>query len=109
MDHSYQDRVSLEMNRRIAERLPSHPEWLLTARDNLARWKRLNADAPGLIRCYEEWEVLLELPLPEICAILTAETDRSQRLRTNSPFAGALAPQEVWEIKRRFLNDQSAA
>ena len=109
MDHSYQDRVSLATNTLIAAQLPSRPEWLQLAKNDLARWKRLNADAPSLLRCYEEWEAILERPLPEVCNLLTAQTDNSQRLRTNSPFAGALTPQQVWEIKRRFRNDQNAA
>ncbi len=97
------------MNTLIAAQLPSRPEWLELARENLARWKRLNADAPSLLRCYNEWEAILESPLAEICSLLTAQTDVGQRLRTNSPFAGALTPQQVWEIKRRFRNDQNAA
>ncbi|MDP1660933.1 MAG: hypothetical protein Q8L55_03375 [Phycisphaerales bacterium] len=109
MDHTYQDRVSLAMNTLIAAQLPSRPEWLKLARDNLARWKRLNADAPSLLRCYHEWEAILQCPLTDVCSLLTAQTENSQRLRTNSPFAGALTPQQVWEIKRRFRNDQNAA
>jgi len=40
---------------------------------------------------------------------LTTQSDEGQRLRQNSPFAGVLPPQEVWEIKRRMRNDQTAA
>lgn len=107
--HEINDRISLELNRRVAAGLPHRPDWLELARRNLLRWKDRNRDAPGLIRCYDEWLVLLDLPIEEICAILTAETDESQRLRTNSPFAGALSPQEVWAIKRQVRNDASAA
>ncbi len=109
MGHEYQDRVSLEMARWIAAELPQRPEWLSLARGNLARWSERNKDAPSLVRCYDEWKRLLELPVDEICAILTAETDDGQRLRQNSPFPGALSAAEVWEIKRRLRDDQNAA
>jgi hypothetical protein len=109
MSHAYHDRVSLEMARRIAAGLPDHPEWLDLARTNLDNWTARNHDAPHLLRNYDEWRRLLELPIPEICALLTAETDHSRRLRHNSPFAGVLSPQEVWDIKRRLRDESTAA
>ncbi|HMN42704.1 MAG TPA: hypothetical protein PKE29_17825 [Phycisphaerales bacterium] len=109
MGHEYQDACSLEMARQVAAGLPLHPEWITLARTNLARWRERNADAPSLLRCYDEWAMLLDLPIPQICAILTAQTDEAQRLRQNTPFAGVLSPQEVWEIKRRLRHDQTAA
>ncbi len=105
MGHELQDRASLEMGRRIAAGLPEHPEWIELARRNLKRWAERNADTPSLLRCYAEWSALLELPVSEICAILTAQTDEGQRLRQNSPFAGVLSPQEVWDIKRRCRHE----
>jgi hypothetical protein len=109
MSHAYHDRVSLEMARIVAAGLPDHPEWLDLARTNLDNWSKRNHDAPRLLRNYDEWRRLLELPVPEICALLTAETDRSRRLRLNTPFAGVLSPQEVWDIKRRLRDESTAA
>jgi len=105
MGHEYQDRVSLELARRIATGLPEHPEWLDLARTNLDRWSELNQGSPGLLRCYAEWRSLLSLPLSEIQQILLAQTGEGQRLRQNSPFAGVLNAREVWEIKRRIRDD----
>ena len=102
MSHALHDAVSLEIARRIAEGLPAHPEWLTLARSNLERWSQLNAGAPALLHCYQEWRTLLERPIQEIAATLLATTERSQGLRQNSPFAGALTPAEVWQIKRRI-------
>jgi len=99
MSHALHDIVSLELSRSVAERLKLHPEWIEFARGNLARWSRLNHDAPGLMACYREWEKLLTRPVNEICEVLTATDDEGQRLRTNSPFAGVLSPKEVLEIK----------
>lgn len=104
-----QDRVSLEIGRRVAAELPHRPEWLVLARDNLDRWSRINSNAPGLLRCYAEWLALLDRPLAEVLSVLIAETDEGQRLRQNSPFAGALSPAEVWDIKRRARHEQTAA
>lgn len=109
MSHEIQDAVSLELARRIAAGLPQHPEWLELACINIERWSRLNANAPSLLRCYEEWRVLLNHPASEICKILTAQTEQSQQLRQNSPFAGVLSPEEVWEIKSRCRHATFAA
>ena len=103
--HEVQDRASLEMGRRIAAGLREHPEWIELARASLKRWSRQNLDAAKLLQCDAEWLGLLDLPIEQICAVLTAETDEGQRLRQNSPFAGVLSPREVREIKARCRND----
>lgn len=99
MNHSEIDKVSLALARRVAERLGARPELIEVARANLSRWKQRNADSPSLLRCYSEWESILTRPLEQVCAVLVAETQEGQRLRQNSPFAGVLSPDEVWEIK----------
>jgi hypothetical protein len=109
MSHQLHDRISQEIARRIAADLANRPEWLALARGNLDRWTELNHDSPSLLRCYQEWRAILERPLHEIAAALTATTDEGQRLRQNSPFAGALPPATIWEIKRRFRDEQTAA
>lgn len=108
MSHEVHDRVSLEIARRIAADLPRRPEWLELARGNLRRWRTINHDAPGLLRNYSEWEVLLEQPVQGICIEMTAETDEGQRLRQNSPFAGALPPGTIWDIKRQIRHEASS-
>jgi hypothetical protein len=107
VSHRIKDRISLELARRVAQGLPDHPEWIELALSNLDRWSRLNADAPWLLRGYDEWRQILRQPIETICQILTAQTDEGQRLRQNSPFVGILSPQEVWEIKRQH-HDSSA-
>lgn len=109
MSHLVNDRVSLELARRVAGELARRPEWVEVARGNLARWRELNANAPRLLRCGEEWEGILDRPVAEVVAILTAETDEGQRLRQNSPFTGCLSAAEVWEIKRRIRDDANRA
>mgnify|MGYP000437791980 CR=1 FL=1 len=107
--HEHHDRVSLEIARRIARDLPERPEWIIMARGNLARWREINANAPALLRCYAEWDALLDRPVDVVVGQLTADTDESRRLRQNSPFAGALSPQTIWDIKRGMRDDTIAA
>jgi hypothetical protein len=107
--HEQHDRVSLEIATRIANDLAARPEWIAQARQNLERWIQLNADAPSLLRCYAEWSALLDQPVDVVIKQLTEDTEKGRRLRRNSPFAGALSPQEVWDIKRRMRDDSIAA
>jgi len=107
MSHPEIDQVSLELGRRIAERLRRQPELIDFAHANLMRWSRQNALAPSLLRCYAEWHQILSQPVDEICTLLCSESDNAQRLRQNSPFAGVLTPKEVWEIKSRFRHSSA--
>jgi hypothetical protein len=109
VSHERTDRISLELGRRVADRLRQRPELLQLAHVNLDRWTRLNAKASSLLRCYAEWRELLNHPLEEICGILTSESEEARRLRQNSPFAGVLDAREVWELKRRFRYATAAA
>ena len=99
MQHEVHDEISLEIGRRVAARLREEPALLQVARDNLVRWLRQNADALALIRCYREWQAILNQPLDDICRVLETDSEPSRRLRQNSPFAGVLPPSEVWSIK----------
>lgn len=109
MSHLETDQVSLELARRVAERLRRNPEALDLAHANLSRWRQQNAKSPSLLRCYSEWEKILSRPVVEICELLCSESDAAQRLRQNSPFAGVLTPAEVWEVKSRFRHATAAA
>jgi len=109
VSHELLDEISLELGRCTAARLRQQPELLALAHENLARWARLNANAPALLRCYTEWRELLNRPLEEIYSLLTSETEEARRLRQNSPFAGVLSAREVWELKRRFRHATTAA
>lgn len=109
MNHVNLDQVSLALGRRVSERLRRHPELVDQARANLTRWSRQNASATSLLRCYAEWQEILGRPVENICALLCAETEEAQRLRQNSPFAGILAPAEIWAIKASFRHASSAA
>ena len=109
MNHLETDQVSLELGRRIAERMRRQPEVVAFARANLARWSQQNASVPSLLRCYAEWQQILSRPVEEICQLLCSESDDAQRLRQNSPFAGVLTPTDDWEVKSRFRHAPATA
>ena len=109
MTHELQDSVGLELARRVASHLHASPALMDVARANLARWSRLNADSPALLRCYGEWQEILARPLSDVCALLCAETEEGQRLRQNSPFAGVLPAAEVWAVKDQFRRHAASA
>lgn len=109
VNHESIDAISLELGRRIAERLLQQPDLLRVAHENLDRWTLLNADASTLLRCYAEWQEILHRSLEEICALLSSDTEESRRLRQNSPFAGVLSAREVWELKQNFRHAATAA
>ncbi len=108
MGHELTDEISLELGRRVAARLRERTDLLDVARDNLDRWSRLNAGVPALLRCYEEWREILTRPVEEICELLRSDSEEARRLRQNSPFAGVLSPQEVWQLKQRSRHATTA-
>ncbi len=81
--HEHRDNVSLAIGRRVAARLCQQPNLLRVAQDNLDRWSKLNAGAPSLLRCYEEWREILTRPLAEICELLCSDSEEAKRLRQN--------------------------
>jgi len=85
-----------------------HPEWMTLAKLNLDRWSQRNHDSPHLLACYREWQQILARPVEKVCDVLLDPTDRGQRLRQNSPFAGVIPPAEVWQIKRRIYETTRA-
>ncbi len=97
------------MARRVAALLAARPELIEHARATLARWSEQNKDAPGLLRCYREWEDILARPLSDVVAVLTGTSDASRPLRQNSPFTGILPPDEVRRIKDQLRDDPRAA
>ena len=109
MSHEHTDEISLELGRHVATRLRQRPELLRVAHDNLDRWTSRNANARSLLRCYAEWRDILNRPLEEICHLLSSDNEEAQRLRQNSPFAGVLSAQEVWELKQHFRHAKAAA
>lgn len=92
------DRRSLELHRAAADKLRADPAWLERARQRVATW-RTQPQPPYYA---ELWRQILERPLPQIIAFLVEESDLAQELRSSSPFAGILTPQERWAVLKRL-------
>jgi hypothetical protein len=82
----------------IALRIDRDPRLLAKARTNLRRWRARFRDKPEL--WWQEWNLLLRRPWPEVRVILTDTSERATRLRQSSPFAGILSAAE-----RRKIHD----
>lgn len=106
MSHRAQHMPSLEMGRRVAAKLRTDHALIEFARANLTNRSILNAGSASFLACHRASERLLRLPLDSICRLLESTADESQRLRQNTPLAGAISPLEVWQIKRRVRRDQ---
>lgn len=92
--HRHAELNSLAYHRLVAQRLT--PQVVSEARRRLRRWR----DAGRIdSRWADEWESLLDLPLPKLAKRISADSPRNRVLRQSSPFAGALTEQE----RRRLL------
>jgi hypothetical protein len=98
--HAFLDEFALAYHRAVAERLRSEPEAVLErARRNLNRWTEGDTFGAGEHASLEEWrQILVEADLDRLIEIMTEMTDKGQRLRSSSPFVGALSPEERLEI-----------
>jgi hypothetical protein len=98
--HAFLDEFALAYHRAVAERLRAEPEAVLErARRNLDRWMEGDAFGPGERSSLEEWqEILGQTDVDHLIEIITDTSDYGQRLRSSSPFVGALSPQERLEI-----------
>jgi hypothetical protein len=98
--HAFLDEFALAYHRAVAERLRAEPEAVLQcARRNLNRWTEGDAFGAGKWASLEEWrEILGGSDVERLIEIITDTTDEGQRLRSSSPFVGALSPEERLEI-----------
>ena len=98
--HAFLDEFALAYHRAVAERLRAEPEAVMEhARRNLNRWARSDAFGAGEQASLEEWwAILLEADVGHLIDIMTGASEEGQRLRSSSPFAGALSPEQRLEI-----------
>src|SRR5438270_4479671 len=91
--HAFLDEFALAYHRAVAERLRAEPEAVLQcARRNLNRWTEGDAFGAGEWASLEEWrEILGGSDVERLIEIITDTTDEGQRLRSSSPFVGALS------------------
>ena len=93
--HATAERRSLAYHRAVAARLDE--PLVARARQTLDRWVSLGTITP---RYERRWRELLDRPIPELAAAITADDERGRDLRQASPFAGVLSAPERWAIIR---------
>lgn len=98
--HELREKQSLLLHQRVAGRMHEAPASVVgKAMDNLRRWEQ--ASQGELPLAYQEWlEILTHQSPSAIAAFIVSDHPDAVRLRQSSPFAGVLAPREVWAIKR---------
>jgi hypothetical protein len=98
--HAFLDEFALAYHRAVAERLRAEPEAVLErARRNLNRWTEGNAFGAGEQASLKEWQRILgEADVDRLIEIIIDASEEGQRLRSSSPFVGALSPEERLEI-----------
>ncbi|MBV9528724.1 hypothetical protein [Sphingomonas sp.] len=98
-DHSRIDARSLAMHRLVAAKLRANPAILDEARDTLRRWQKMDG-SPAL--ALSEWENILSAPVAQVSQFLEERSERANRLRQSSPFAGVLTDAERRTIYESF-------
>ena len=96
--HQVIEERSLWLHRAVADKARRDPEVLSSARERVAGWL---ADGSVHPRYAEAWRRLLSSRPEEVLDRLVDPGEEMCALRQCSPFAGALAPRERWQILRR--------
>ena len=93
--HRLSEERSIAYHSVIAERLRDRPEILANARQRVQSWLTASAEPPFYAR---KWAEILAEDAASIAAFLVDRSELAYELRSSSPFAGALTPQERWKI-----------
>jgi hypothetical protein len=88
---------SRALHAHIAGALAQHPEWIRRALATLERWERDGSIHPAHA---VPWREALESGVAATCALLLAEGDAADTLRSCTPFAGVVSPRDRWALWR---------
>lgn len=89
-----EERVTLELHRAVVRKLRRSPSDVLrVVPENLDRLRRTLV-SPVAQSWVDEWSRLVTRPVEELAAGMLADTPLGRELRQNSPFGGALSPDE---------------
>lgn len=89
-----EERVSMALHRAIADKLRRTPEPVLAVvPDNLHRIAN-TVRGPMAREWVDTWQRLAQGPIDELISAMLDDTPLGRELRQNSPFAGALTPDE---------------
>lgn len=99
MHHARIEERSLALHRAVAKRLLNEPKHLRKLKEN---FKRIARQSKATCVYVKGWREILELPLKDICRLLSEDSARMRELRQSSPCSGILSPQERWKIYESF-------
>ena len=104
--HARNDYYSLLLHREAAAALASDADLLLQARHIVTEWKRRNTSAP---RDWDEWLRLIDQGVEATIHAMTAENERSSRLRQSSPFSALVPARRRWALLKEAGRESHAA
>lgn len=104
--HRLAEERSIAYHQAIAKRLRLRPEVLDSARQRVQGWLAASATPPFYAR---QWAEKLTGDIDSIEVFLVDRSELAVELRQSSPFAGALSPEERWEIWQRVGEEFRAA
>jgi hypothetical protein len=97
--HDWVDERGRALDAAVAEKLRANPGLISRALENLDRWERQRGPEPA----YVEWrQILRNSSSGEVISLLLDDSERADRLRQSSPFAGILSQDERLSIFRRY-------
>jgi hypothetical protein len=102
--HRLAEERSVAYHRVIARRLQEKPAILDAARRRVSEWLADESAAPPAAA---GWATVLAGDPASIAAFLIERSEAADELRQSSPFAGALAPRERWQIWREVRDRAS--
>lgn len=95
--HALGIRRSRAFHAAVADRLVAEPRLVDDALARLARWSESAGRSSPL---FAAWETALRGPRAALVELLLREDERTDELRSCTPFAGALPARERWTIWR---------
>lgn len=100
---NFVDLLSLSLHRAVADKMLADEKRIIgRAKRNLDRWLNAADSSAHGKTALLEWKQILERSTPaEIRRLISADTNRGQRLRSSSPFTGILTKEERKEIYDR--------
>lgn len=94
------DARTLELHRRVAEKLRREPALFNKALENLCRWR--GTASAATLPYLEEWQRILDQGMEAALAKAVEESEHAACLRKSSPFAGVLSEEERLTVLKSF-------
>ena len=108
MKHQVVDQRSLELSRKVAEKLRANPDLISLGLKNIDGYISSPNSSHSGRQSLMEWKAILEeSSLEETIRTLTEESEEGQRLRQSNPFAGILSEEERMTIFRKYESQRT--